>query len=497
MEELLNVRAGPSSPASGHPSTSNAPGALFQAELLGRGDCPMRTTVVNGAGAGAHQTAGATDGRDGSQRCGTCGALGLRMVALICPSWGCGDTILDDTAASEADLRVEAAREHTCPHCGTSGEPIEMLECPGCSNPARAESGAEAQPHQGEAVEQTAGEAGAGVGQSDVTIDPEFSRLIPPLSREELALLESHLLTEGCRDPILVWDDGQHRILLDGHNRFEICRRHELYYDVRTIELQGREAALLWILEHQLGRRNLTPEAQAYLVGKLYSSRKSQGARTGLAAGHYDQRLTAAEQLAAEHHVGEKTIRRHARFAEQLDQLAEAVGPDIKHAVLARDAKITRTDVDRLLKLEAPTRDRIVERVRQGEAAARLIKEALMTVGANKHCPQATSAPVSQEDANRTPTQIEAPTGPHGGAGEPPPDVAPFPADLSGADDGDLLEQPPVVVAFRALDAAVQALNRAAPGEIRGKLLSSIREQIKQAQMALQVHEEVAMRRRP
>lgn len=263
---------------------------------------------------------------------------------------------------------------------------------------------------------------GEGVPLDEVSIDPEFSKLIPPLSKEEFALLEHHLLTEGCRDPILVWDDGQRQTVLDGHNRLQICRRHGLRCVVHRLELPDRSAACMWILEHQLGRRNLTPEAYAYLLGKLYHSKKSQRDRTGLVTGHSDQRSTAAERLAAEHHVGEKTIRRHARFAEQLDQLAESVGPDIKHAVLSRDAKITRTDVDRLLKLDSPTRDGIIARVRQGEAAADLIRKARQTGGASNRPPAPAvaarapeSGPIEDRDDGAEAIPVEG-----AGAGEMP-----------------------------------------------------------------------------
>ncbi len=37
---------------------------------------------------------------------------------------------------------------------------------------------------------------------SRVTIDPEFQSLIPPLSAEERAQLETNLVADGCRDPL-------------------------------------------------------------------------------------------------------------------------------------------------------------------------------------------------------------------------------------------------------------------------------------------------------
>jgi len=212
-------------------------------------------------------------------------------------------------------------------------------------------------------------------GHAELTIDREIAALIPSLSPEELAQLERSIVAEGCREPLSVWDDGQQRILLDGHNRYSICSRHEVAYEIRLIQLADRDAAIRWVAENQLGRRNLTPEAQSYLRGTLYNNTKRQGSRSDLTSGQSAQKLTTAQQLAAQHKVDEKTIRRDADFAEQLDALARADSPDIKDQVLTRGACISRADVPRLLKLDEETRARIFAEVRGGAKASALIRD--------------------------------------------------------------------------------------------------------------------------
>ena len=64
-------------------------------------------------------------------------------------------------------------------------------------------------------------------------IDPQFKALIPPLAPEELAGLEASLKAEGCRDALVTWRG----LLLDGHNRLEICKRHKLKFKTTEIEL--------------------------------------------------------------------------------------------------------------------------------------------------------------------------------------------------------------------------------------------------------------------
>jgi hypothetical protein len=105
-----------------------------------------------------------------------------------------------------------------------------------------------------------------------IAIDPEFKVLIPPLSREEKAQLEANLREQGCRDALVVWKG--HNLLIDGHNRYEICLQHGIEFQTREIDLPSREAVRDWIIDNQLGRRNLTPEMVSYLRGKQYNAMK-------------------------------------------------------------------------------------------------------------------------------------------------------------------------------------------------------------------------------
>jgi len=86
-------------------------------------------------------------------------------------------------------------------------------------------------------------------------IDPEFKALIPPLPEDELNQLEENILSQGhCRDAIVTWKG----IILDGHNRYAICQKHSIPYKTTPIYLANRKDARLWILENQIGRRNIS-----------------------------------------------------------------------------------------------------------------------------------------------------------------------------------------------------------------------------------------------
>jgi hypothetical protein len=103
----------------------------------------------------------------------------------------------------------------------------------------------------------------------EITTDKEFKSLIPPLTPDEYQQLETNIKQDGCQEPLSVWKNGSD-ILLDGHNRLAICKKHSIAYETNFLSFDSREAAKLWIGERQLDRRNLTDDQKAMVVAKLY-----------------------------------------------------------------------------------------------------------------------------------------------------------------------------------------------------------------------------------
>ena len=92
-----------------------------------------------------------------------------------------------------------------------------------------------------------------------IIIDEEFKNLIPPLSEDEFRQLEENCVKDGIRDPLVVWPQGDgNDILVDGHNRFRISAMHSgIRFDIKRMEFRDRYEAKLWIINNQLGKRNL------------------------------------------------------------------------------------------------------------------------------------------------------------------------------------------------------------------------------------------------
>jgi hypothetical protein len=98
--------------------------------------------------------------------------------------------------------------------------------------------------------------------QNPIVIDPELRALIPPLTEDERNQLEANLVADGCTDPLVVWNG----VLLDGHHRFEICTARGLPFTTTEQSCTDRDAAKIWIVQHQFGRRNLPLYERARLV---------------------------------------------------------------------------------------------------------------------------------------------------------------------------------------------------------------------------------------
>ena len=91
----------------------------------------------------------------------------------------------------------------------------------------------------------------------------ELESLIPPLSNEEFKQLERNILEEGIREPLITWNN----ILIDGHNRYRIAQEHDMNYETLEKEFENLNDVKIWMVNNQLGRRNL----QDFVRGELFS----------------------------------------------------------------------------------------------------------------------------------------------------------------------------------------------------------------------------------
>ncbi|MDR6197745.1 hypothetical protein [Siphonobacter sp. SORGH_AS_0500] len=184
--------------------------------------------------------------------------------------------------------------------------------------------------------------------KNQITVIPELETLIPPLLDDEYRQLEANIIKEGCREPLLVWETPAHTVrntddetslfvLIDGHNRYSICTTHGIPYRILMKEFSSIEDVRTFMIDNQLGRRNLTPEQTSYLRGQKYlSMKRGSGRPTGNAAGKRTE-----EVLAEQFNVSPKTIRTDAEFAKGLDKTS----PALKKEILSRKSKVSKKSI--------------------------------------------------------------------------------------------------------------------------------------------------------
>jgi len=101
------------------------------------------------------------------------------------------------------------------------------------------------------------------------SIDHEFKALIRSLTGAEYSALEASIVAEGCRDALVIWRG--YGIIVDGHNRYDICQKHGIAFRVEERDFPDRQAVKVWILKNQLARRNLTDGERAELPDYITS----------------------------------------------------------------------------------------------------------------------------------------------------------------------------------------------------------------------------------
>lgn len=159
-------------------------------------------------------------------------------------------------------------------------------------------------------------------------IDNEFKGLIPPLTDEEYKGLEESILKDGCRDALVLWGE----ILVDGHNRYEICTRHNIPFKTVQKEFTSRDEVMLWMIDNQLARRNINKYARTTLesvsdeIKTLQKTRKEKSLenlkqnRVCEITKSDKEKADTTKEIAKRANVGEQTASRVMTINKKIDK---------------------------------------------------------------------------------------------------------------------------------------------------------------------------------
>lgn len=178
------------------------------------------------------------------------------------------------------------------------------------------------------------------------TILPDLAELLPPLSGEQLAALEKDILQNGCYAPIIVNED---LVIVDGHNRQQICTRHSLPYKMAVFAFDDLLEAKQWALDTQKGRRNLDKwelgkialklrpeiEARAKANQQAYHGNQYESGPSATLPEVHSAPVDTRKELAASVGLGERTMGK----VMQIDEHAPAA---VKEALDKKELSINQ-----------------------------------------------------------------------------------------------------------------------------------------------------------
>lgn len=244
----------------------------------------------------------------------------------------------------------------------------------------------------------------------DLQIDEHFKQLIPPLTANEQKQLEENIVKDGCREPLCVWGN----IIVDGHNRYEICTRLQIPFCIQQVDFNNREEAIAWICANQLGRRNISEETRRYLIGKRYETEKILGTRNHLGKNQHSEnevsatiyhkpqtqknRGLTAERIGKEYNIAQATVRKYAYYAKTIDNLSKK-DPELISELLSGKVKISYENIAKLSKKLPATFNNVKKQLSNKHSNFVSYSEARRIIPQKKNPPTIKDMPVYDPDA--------------------------------------------------------------------------------------------------
>ena len=186
-----------------------------------------------------------------------------------------------------------------------------------------------------------------------LNINPKFRDICRPLTDAEKELLHRDLLGRGMLNPIIVWQGKD--IIVDGHNRYAWATQNKQPFEVREEFFADEDSVLEFIIQNQLGRRNIDSKTRDYLQGELLETRKRMDAKfvkgecpnpAGRAGKEQERNSCApvsdgktAAAIAKQMGVSTRTVEGNGQFARAVNKLG------IKEAVIAGKEKRSKKEI--------------------------------------------------------------------------------------------------------------------------------------------------------
>ena len=241
----------------------------------------------------------------------------------------------------------------------------------------------------------------------DIVVNEELKAYIDPLTAEELEALERSILEEGCRDALVLWGD----MLVDGHNRYGICRKHGLpFQTVQNTRFQSLEDVHLWMIDQHLGRRSISEFQRGVLAlrkREIVAARRAQAATTPqpkAADAGTQPRAASVDRAAPEALDSREAVAKAARLSSNqvvlIEKIQKQAAPEVVAAVKAGTISINAAAAVASLPAE--------EQVAAAAAGKDELKQAAKRVRESKRKPRSEPAAAPPQEAADAEASVES-----------------------------------------------------------------------------------------
>jgi len=191
--------------------------------------------------------------------------------------------------------------------------------------------------------------------KNSIEILPELQEFIRPLTTEQYTQLEQNIIQHGCQDALVLWETTEYDLgrgetetpvylLVDGHNRYTICKANKIDFKITLKVFASIDDVKEYMIDLQIGRRNLSLEEESYYRGLKYNSQKKNRGIALQVNANEEQVVNVAENLALTYNVSSRTIKNDGKFADGMSKLSKSLREEVLQGV----SKISRKDVQAL-----------------------------------------------------------------------------------------------------------------------------------------------------
>lgn len=184
-----------------------------------------------------------------------------------------------------------------------------------------------------------------------IQIDEELEDLLPGLSEDDSNSLTQSLIENGFDQKfgrIKVWfpeDNDGTGYIVDGHNRYKICRKNDIElsdYCFEPVYFDSKEEVIKWMLENQLARRNLQT-IQRIAIAEKYRPIFERQAKANQSLGGGDKRSENYQKSAEPNLAQAVDKKRNLTTDEKLSKIS-----GVKKTTYKMGAKVLKSGSDDL-----------------------------------------------------------------------------------------------------------------------------------------------------